>query len=316
MQVVTSGNICDGVNRRAAGVQLPAMRIRLTCGLMTLLAALTCTGAPALQAAGPPHSILLPPVLVAQAPATLAVLDADGQLVPGAAVALGDGITVKTDATGRARFRAPGEAESFEARIPGTTITASAPIGVRPAVQAIQVTEFPPMIDAQAEFTIYGIHFSGDADVNRVSLGGKAAAVLAASPAALVLLPAADTPLGAGELRVEGDVPAAKAVDVTVVEIDAINPAGPLRIGQPATLTVRVQGSTQPVDVELGNWSPAVIKMLPQTDGAAAESSAASDPNVRRVRTSGGDQNEAKIEIVPLAAGKFFVRARLAQQQP
>ena len=96
---------------------------------------------------------------------------------------------------------------------------------------------------------------------------------------------------------------------LTVVELDAVQPAGPLRIGVQAILIVRVRGTTEPLDVEVANWSPAVIKMLRSTANPA--SSSVSGANFQRVRTSGGEKNEAQIQIVPLAAGKFFVHARL-----
>jgi hypothetical protein len=50
-------------------------------------------------------------------------------------------------------------------------------------------------------------------------------------------------------------------VPVTVVELDAIDPAGPLQIGQQRHFDCARARLTQPLDVELSNWSPAVIKM-------------------------------------------------------
>jgi hypothetical protein len=268
------------------------------------------------RAAGPAHSIVLAPVLVAEAPATLAVLDATGRLVPDVEVALSDGHVVKTDASGRARWVVPATPGDFQARIQGGSIVATAPIVARATPPDIQLTDFPSVIDARDQFTISGTRFQGDADENHVSLGGEAALVLAASPAALVLLPSPDTPLGSTELRVEGNGQPPPPEPVTVVELDAINPVGPLRIGEQATLIVRVRGSTQPLDVELRNWSPAVVKMLAQTSAGSSGNAASSEANVERVRTSGGERNQAQIAIVPLAQGKFYVHARLARQRP
>ena len=260
---------------------------------------------------------MLAPVLVAEAPATLAVLDAAGRLVPGAEVALSDGHVVKTDASGRARWVVPATPGDFQARIQGGSIVATAPIEARATPPQIQLTDFPSVIDARDQFTISGTRFQGDADENHVWLGGEAALVLAASPAALVLLPSPDTPLGPTELRVEDNGQAPQPVPVTVVELDAIDPAGPLQIGERATLIVRVRGSTQPLDVELSNWSPAVIKIVSQTTSAAPAGNATSfNSNAERVKTSGGEKNEAQIAIVPLSSGKFYVHARLARQRP
>jgi hypothetical protein len=291
------------------------MDTRFNRVLMTLLVGACFGGAADVRAAGPPHSIVLPPILVAEAPATIAVLDASGRLVPGVDVTLSNGKAIKTDATGRARLVVPAGAGEFEARIPAGSIVATAPIEVATTAAAIRVTDFPPVIDARDQFAIFGERFQGDADENHVWLGTNATLVLAASPAALVLLPAPETPLGPTQLRVEGNGTPPAPAAVTIVEVDAINPAGPLRIGQPATLTVRVRGTTEPLEVELGNWSPTVIKMLPPTGAAAAGNSQSADPNVRRLKTSGGANNEAQIEIVPLGSGKFYVRARLARSR-
>jgi hypothetical protein len=105
-------------------------------------------------------------------------------------------------------------------------------------------------------------------------------------------------------------------VSVTVVELDAIDPAGPLRIGQQAILTVRARGTTQPLDVELGNWSPLIIKMVAPETSASLGNAASSGADIERVRTSGGEKNEAQIAIVPLSQGKFYVHARLARPRP
>ncbi|MGC1187530.1 MAG: hypothetical protein WA871_09060 [Candidatus Acidiferrales bacterium] len=290
--------------------------MRLNCSLVAIAFAASSLYAGALHAAGPAHSIVLPPVLVAESPATLAVLDATGRLVPDVEILLSDGHTIKTDASGRARWVVPAGAGELRARIQGSSIVATAPIEVRPTPAQMQVTDFPAIIDARDAFAIYGQRLQGDADENHVSIGGEAALVLAASPAALVALPAPDTPLGASQLSVAGNGAAPAPMDVTVVELDAINPAGPLRIGAPATLTVRVHGSTQPLEVELGNWSPTVIKMLEPIGAAIGSNAAPPDPNIRRMRTSGGEINQAQVQIVPLSSGKFYVRARLARARP
>jgi len=244
------------------------------------------------------------------------VLDAAGRLVPGVEVALSDGHVVNTDASGRARWVVPATPGELQARIQGGSIVATAPIVARAMPPEIQVTDFPSVVDARDQFAISGTRFQGDADENHVWLGDKAALVLAASPAALVLLPAPDTPLGLTELRVEGNGQPPRPVLVTVVELDAIDPAGPLRIGEQAALIVRVRGSTLPLDVELHNWSPSVIKMMAQTATGSPGNAASSDAIVERVRTSGGEKNQALIAIVPLSQGKFYVRALLVRQRP
>jgi len=288
------------------------------------------------QATGPAHSIILPPTLVAEAPATLAVLDSSGRLVPAVNIVLSDGHVLKTDVTGRARWVVSATPGQIEARIPHTAIAATATIVTRsaesvtqtesapspsvapppaaasPVAGGIEITDCPHFVDARDQFSVSGTHFAGYADDNHVSLGTQPVLVLAASPTALVLLPSADTPLGRGEFQVVGNGRASRPLSLTVVELDALQPTGALRIGEQAILTVRVRGSTEPLDVEVANWSPAVIKMLRSAANRAASSAPVA--NVQRVRTSGGEKNEAQIQIVPLAEGKFIVRARLVQQ--
>jgi hypothetical protein len=225
----------------------------------------------------------------------------------------------------------------LQARIPKSAIVATATIMARPAENVpqnaaaptapaavslatapaassanteIEFTDCPHFVDARDQFAVSGTHFEGDADENHVTLGGQAVLVLAASPTALVLLPSPDTPLGPGQFRIEGNGRASAPLTLTVVQLDAMQPAGPLRIGEPAILIVRVRGTVEPLDVEVANWSPAVIKMLPSTANIGGPSAA----NIQRVRTSGGEKNQAQIQIVPLAAGKFLVRARLDRQ--
>jgi len=323
---------------RATGLAFARLRsassIALKIALAALLLAACCDRVARAQAAGPAHSIVLAPTLVAEAPATLAVLDVSGRLVPGVTVVLSDGHVLKTDLTGRARWVVPATPGPVQARIPKSSIVAAATIVARPAESVpengsapaasttspstlsatgeIGITDCPQFVDARDQFTVSGTNFEGDADENHVLLAGQMVLVLASSPTALVLLPSPDTPLGPGQFRVEGNGRASAPLMLTVVELDAVQPAGPLRIGVQAILIVRVRGTTEPLDVEVANWSPAVIKMLRSTANPA--SSSVSGANFQRVRTSGGEKNEAQIQIVPLAAGKFLVRARLDRQ--
>ena len=65
-------------------------------------------GAPNARAQSPEAAqIVLPTRLIAGQPATLAVLDKFGRLVPKTNLSLSDGTPIETDATGRAFFNAP-----------------------------------------------------------------------------------------------------------------------------------------------------------------------------------------------------------------
>src|ERR1700722_5381256 len=72
------------------------------------------------KARGPaPRSIILPPKMVVASPATLAVLDSAGRLLPDVVVDLSTGQKITTDITGRARFLAPPSPGKLTATIPG-----------------------------------------------------------------------------------------------------------------------------------------------------------------------------------------------------
>src|SRR5579863_3536436 len=99
------------------------------CLAFTLLGA--CATLPAAQqppkppASLAPRLIVLPPKVLAGAPATLAVLDSQGRLLPDIAVELSGGQKVKTDVTGRAMFKAPDRPGVLLAKATGQEITAS-----------------------------------------------------------------------------------------------------------------------------------------------------------------------------------------------
>ena len=88
---------------------------------------------------------------------------------------------------------------------------------------------------------------------------------------------------------------------VIVVALDAVEPQGALRVGQQATFTVRVRGTTEPLAVEISDLSPAIL----QLPGG----------NPLKLTTTGGANNVAHFQVVPLAAGKYSVRAHLAANE-
>src|ERR1700730_9469003 len=169
------------------------------------LAMLLSTFAPGQHA--PPASgariLLLPRKIVSGDRATLAVLDVNGRLTPGVAVAFSNGDHLTTDATGRAMFVAPLNAGVISAAIAGrgskvyTTI-----LSPTDAVSTtVEISAAPRIASLSDRFELNGRGFCGDADANRVTVDGKAALVLASSPTTLVVLPPAD--LDAGEALVE-----------------------------------------------------------------------------------------------------------------
>jgi hypothetical protein len=278
--------------------------------ILLVLAAAFSAGAvaqevPKVQAAA--RTIVLPQKMLAGAPATLAVLDSAGRMLPHAVVELSGIQKVTTDATGRALFTAPGEPGVLIARIPGRDVTASSAIvkSPDPAPQAsvenssavVRVLAYPHFISLHDRFTMEGTGFRGEADANRVFLAGQACLVLASSPVSLVVLPGLHIPIGEIDLRVAvaGRDPASNPVVMVLLEF-----SGPLEtppVGAQGKLFVLVHGTRERLVVEVRNGSPEIIQ-LPRG-------------NVERVTTSGGERNAAEIETKFLASGDYTITARL-----
>ncbi len=293
------------------------MSLRLICGrqyltgsILLLVAAIPvfagASKAPRVQAAAP-RTIVLPQKAVAGAPATLAVLDAGGRMLPNVVVELSGGQRVTTDATGRALFAAPSEPGALTAQIPGQDVTASAPVvksaepepqtSVESSAAAVRVLAYPHFISLHDRFAMEGSGFRGDADANRVFLAGQACLVLASSPVSLVVLPGLHIPIGTIDLRVRVAGHEAGPNPVVMVLLEFSGPAEAPPAGAQGKLSVRVRGTRERLAVEVRNASPEIIQ-LPRG-------------NVERVTTSGGGRNAAEIETKFLASGDYTVTARL-----
>jgi hypothetical protein len=293
----------------------------LTRAVLLVLAAAFSAGAgaqevPKVQAAA--RTIVLPQKTVAGAPATLAVLDAAGRMLPHVAVELSGSQRVRstlvarwekvtTDDTGRALFTAPGEPGVLTARIPGHDVTASSPVANSPdpAPQtsaenfstAVRVLGYPHFISLHDRFTMEGIGFRAEADANRVFLAGQACLVLASSPVSLVVLPGLHIPIGEIDLRVAVAGRDAASNTVVMVLLEISGPPEPPSAGAQGKLIVLTHGTRERLAVEVRNGSPEIIQLL--------------RGNVERVTTSGGERNAAEIETQFLAAGDYAVTARL-----
>ncbi len=257
--------------------------------------------------AGPPRTILLPPKIVAGLPATLAVLDAAGRLVPSAAVELSSGAKLKTDATGRALFTGPREFGRMTAQISGQNATASTLVEDPPkpaqgalaqnASPGLRVLSFPHFLSLHDRFTIEGTGFHGEADANHILLAGQPGLVLASSPVALVVLPGPRVPIGSADLRLSVAGVEARAGPVTAVLLAVTGPVGTWRVGDQGMLTVRAYGTEERLVVEVRDASPGIVQL--------------SRGSVQRVTTSGGERNAAEVEMKSLAPGDYTVTARL-----
>jgi hypothetical protein len=252
-----------------------------------------------------PQQIILPHKIVSGAPATLAVADASGQLVPNVVVELSSGQKIMTDATGRGSFNAPKIAGILAAQIPAQNVIAFTfvlapqvipPVGPARA-DSVRILSYPRFLAKTDKFMIDGTEFRGDADTNRVTIGDQQCFVLAASPVSLVAFPGARVPAGAGNLSVTiaGRDPA--SVPVTVVQIEVSASAEATDIGAKGTVSVHVRGAAEPLTVEIVNKSPDVVQ-LPQ--GA-----------VQQLRTSGGENNIAQAAMKSLKPGDYVVTAHL-----
>lgn len=286
-------------------------RNRLTRVIPLVLGAAFSTAAGAQEApkaqAAAPRTIVLPQKTVAGAPATLAVLDAAGRMLPHIIVELSGGTKVTTDATGRALFTAPIESGVLTAQIPGHDVTASSTVVKFPdpapqtsaenSSTAVRVLAYPHFISLHDRFTMEGTGFRGEADANRVFLAGQACLVLASSPVSLVVLPGPRIPIGAIDLRVAVVGRDAASNPVVMVLLEFSGPPQAPDAGAQGNLFVLVHGTRERLAVEIRNGSPEIIQ-LPRG-------------NVQRVTSSGGDRNAAEIETKFLAPGDYTVTARL-----
>jgi hypothetical protein len=254
-----------------------------------------------------PWLIILPPKVIAGANATLAVLDYQGRLLPNIAVELSTGKKVSTDVTGRAVFTAPEAPGKLRAVTAAGKVVALAEIlsaddaGLPAPSESVgggaRVVSYPHVLATGDRFTLGGTGFQGEADLNHVTLNGDPCLILASSPAALVALPGALVPVGDVMLYVQVAGSAAVQFPVSVVLFEFSGPAQAMNAGSAGQLVLHARGTTQPLVLEVRNASPAVVQL---TKG-----------DVQRLKTSGGEENIAPVDVKFVAAGNYVVSARL-----
>jgi len=282
------------------------------CLAFTLLAVVCAALAAAQQlpkshASPAPRLLLLPPELVAGAQATLAVLDSQGRLLPNIAVEFPGGQKVTTDATGRALFKAADQPGTLVAKISGHTISASATVvaaedpGPRAAPEGSQrgasVVSYPHFVEIHDRFTLEGSGFRGAADSNHVYLNGDPCLVVASSPVSLVALPGPSVPVGDVNLHVTVAGSDAGQFPVSAVLLEFSGPTEAVNAGSTGKLVLHAHGTTEPLLLEVRNGSPGVIQL--------------SKGNVQHVKTSGGDENIAPVDVKFMTGGNYSVSARL-----
>jgi len=237
--------------------------------------------------------------------ATLAVLSAAGKLQPDTEVVLADGTQVRTDASGRAVFTAPSAEGVFLARLANVSVAASAETAVAPVVPplppgslqtAARITALPSWVALRDRFAVYGSGFRGDADGNLVRIAGKQALVLAASPVSLVLLANPKAEPGPTTLVVQ---PGTGQVSATLTLVDiVIDPAlASLPPGRRESFELRVLGTEAQREMEVRNLAPEVLNV--------------NGGNFQQLKTSGGTNNSAPLEVQGRREGDFSLGVRL-----
>jgi hypothetical protein len=248
--------------------------------------------------------LLLPRTIVSGDRATLAVLDVNGRLTPGAAVSFSNGDRLTTDATGRALFVAPLNPGVIFGSIVGRTgrvpVKISSPNEA--ATNSMQVDSIPQIASISDRFEIAGRGFCGDADANQITVSGDPAFVLASSPTSLVVLPPADLQPG----RASVDISCAKRygppLEVVFVALTLDADSSPIAPGVLRRLSVRVRGTTSKVTMEATNLAPEIAEL--------------SGGNPLRVSSSGGSQNFAHFEVIGRKRGSFLISIRLLNSTP
>ena len=248
--------------------------------------------------------IVLPPRLETSKPATLAVLDAEGRLLPGVEVSLPEGRRIRTDSTGRARFVVTAPAGSFTAQVLDARISATAEVVGELAAPSLQISisQYPRIATLDGKVVVHGTGFRGDADLNRVTFTGRPALVLASSPVSLVVTPGLDVLPGPADMQIEISGKKSKPLPLTMVSFKVEPPDGPMAEGKKGRLTISVRGTDQKLMLAVENQSPEVIEL---TAG-----------NMQRVRSSGGTTNRAAVGFRALRAGGFSISVKLAAEGP
>jgi len=248
------------------------------------------------SAANPTWSvtIVLPPIIVAGHPATLAVFGADGRLASGVTIDTGRGQRVTTDETGRATFTVPPDGSFVLAKSSGAA--SAALVGEDPPAGSSQKLDVAPVISLKDRFSICGAAFRGDAEANRVKINGERALILGASPACLVVLPGPKASPGAAVITVQTGV-AQWTAATTLVSLEFDSPEPALEPARKSKLVVRGRGVDRPLRVVVENQTPGVLRFL--------------RGDTQEVRTSGGENNFAAIEVQAIRSGDFSFQARL-----
>jgi hypothetical protein len=182
--------------------------------------------------------------------------------------------------------------------LPDGTAEASATVIAAPAekVAGLRIDLGSRMLLLRDRFTIRGAGFRSSADDNHVLLAGQPAAVLAASPVALVALPNPKTALGETKLVVEAAGQSATSGPVILISFELSSDKAKGLPGEAGEIRVKVLGTDRPVDFEV------------RAEPAGRIELARGNPS--RGRTMGGAANGAAIAFTFRQPGEFFLEVR------
>lgn len=258
-----------------------------------------CVFAQQAPAAKNARILVVPRIMVSGDRATLAVLDVNGRLTPGAKVAFSNGDHVMTDATGRGLFVAPLNPGVLFATIVGRpgrvqTLVVAADVGKSADTRVLLAPHFASLSD---RFELQGRGFCGDADKNVVQVNGRAALVLAASSQSLAILPPEELEAGPADVTVACGNNQAGLAHVTFLSLALQADTSPLQAGQKRTLMVRISGSEEKVALEARNLAPEIAELA--------------GGNPARTISSGGARNVAEFPLTGKQPGNILVSIRL-----
>jgi hypothetical protein len=266
------------------------MNWRLCTAILFAIAGFVVVGA---QSEAPIRavSIALPPRLLANAPATLAVLGVDGHLAPGVTVDIGNGEQYTTDATGRLSFMAPPNG-AFIAGVSGVSVAAL----VDESAQSGAALTVTPAVSQRDRFAICGGGFRSEPVANSVTINGDAAFVLASSPECLVVLAQSRTMADRAKIQIDAGGTHSTAT-TSLVALDFLPPNPPLEPGRKGRFLVRADGTSDPLTLFVENRSPDILHFVHGDE--------------QQLRTSGGADNQASMEAQALRSGNFSLHARI-----
>ncbi len=235
--------------------------------------------------------------------ATGSVVGPQGTTLAGVVVEV-DGEKTRTDAAGRFPVHVPAGAvgRAIAVALPGAAgAGASVRLPVVAAPHPAAAAAPPRIVDAPAypaageRMTLQGSGFRGDPAGSVVRLGAAEAPVLAATSAEIVATVPSTQPTGPQPLTVSTAAGSSAPVPVQVVRLSLGSTDTELMRGQSGAADLRIEGTADPVDVEVVNHSGDVLRL----EGGDRQ----------RVRTGGGPDNRATLHYRGIGPGAWTLSA-------